>query len=273
MTTLSLGLASCSSCSSSQSAEATDSTLQMAPIALDSIIVNDTLYAKELSRSGAEVAVWLAFRFPKEDSTLQRLFVRGFFGDEFQYDAPKEAMRRYLEAVRSEYLLPDEEREMIPYDETEREHSDVQMTNNVIYADSLIIAVSKELYTYSAGAAHGLEGVSYMNIDRRNKQLISEGDLFVEGYAPMLSKILQRCLLRDYNSKSAEDLLNQTGIDASEMSPNDNFTLERDGLVYAFNPYEIAPYAVGIVKVHVPYEELQGLLRPASLLAAYLPTK
>ena len=55
------------------------------------------------------------------------------------------------------------------------------------------------------------------------------------------------------------------------MPPNNNFAITRDGLIYYFNPYEIAPYVAGIIQVRVPYEELRLILRPGSLLYAYLP--
>jgi len=47
---------------------------------------------------------------------------------------------------------------------------------------------------------------------------------------------------------------------------NDNFLLSAKGLVFHFNPYEIAPYALGHTDFSIPYSQLQALMT-----ADYLP--
>ncbi len=266
-------LGSGTSCSSHSHGSAdstqTSSTLELA---LDSVVVRDTLYDQQATRSGSAVAVDLVFRYPSGDSTLVPLFTRAFFGDEFQSTSPRETMTRFVEKIREEYLFGAlEGEEGFSKDELTSMQSTFAMENKVSYTDSLVVSIEKTESNYFYGAAHGIEGISYHNIDRRRHSLISEGDLFIEGYTLPLSKILQRCILRDYKVKTIEDLLNETSIDASEMPPNNNFAITRDGLIYYFNPYEIAPYVAGIIQVRVPYEELRLILRPGSLLYAYLP--
>ena len=135
-----------------------------------------------------------------------------------------------------------------------------------------LLSLQKELYTYSAGAAHGLLGTSYYNIDLKTRTVLSEGDLFVDGYQPELAKVLQRCALTTYGCKTVEELEEKIGAYLTDFAPNDNFTLSPEGLIYCYNPYEIAPFAAGTIRVRVPYVELTKLLRPGSPLAAYLPT-
>ena len=44
------------------------------------------------------------------------------------------------------------------------------------------------------------------------------------------------------------------------------------GLVVFFNPYDISPYAAGVVKIEFPYEDLEGILKPEYFPAAADPT-
>ena len=40
-----------------------------------------------------------------------------------------------------------------------------------------------------------------------------------------------------------------------------NIGMSKKGLIFYYNPYEIAAYALGPIEVTVPYEQLNGILR------------
>ena len=44
------------------------------------------------------------------------------------------------------------------------------------------------------------------------------------------------------------------------VKENANFYVTDKGLVLFFQPYEIAPYSEGIVKIMVPYQELADIM-------------
>ncbi|NJK82479.1 MAG: DUF3298 domain-containing protein [Saprospiraceae bacterium] len=48
---------------------------------------------------------------------------------------------------------------------------------------------------------------------------------------------------------------------------NDNFALTSEGVAFMFNPYEIAPYAMGQQQFTIPYTALQAIAKPNSLAA------
>lgn len=149
--------------------------------------------------------------------------------------------------------------------------SDLRLSTKIGYIDSLVISVHKDLAEYYAGAVHGNYGTGFYNIDRRTKTLLRESDYFVEDYAAQLIKILQRRLLISYKVKTLEELEEKEGISAVDITPNDNCSIGPKGLTYIYNPYEIGPYALGQVTIFVPYEDLQPILRPGSILSHYLP--
>ena len=47
----------------------------------------------------------------------------------------------------------------------------------------------------------------------------------------------------------------------SEILPSDNFKVTEDGITFIYNPYEIAAYAAGTIRITIPWDELQDILR------------
>jgi len=45
-----------------------------------------------------------------------------------------------------------------------------------------------------------------------------------------------------------------------------NFAITKEGLKFLYNPYEIAPYALGQQEIIIPYAALGELIKPNSLL-------
>lgn len=44
-----------------------------------------------------------------------------------------------------------------------------------------------------------------------------------------------------------------------------NYIFTRKGILFYYNPYEIAPYVKGVIQFVIPYEELEGLVRKESV--------
>ena len=67
--------------------------------------------------------------------------------------------------------------------------------------------------------------------------------------------------MKDHNVSTYEGLLEQGFFNIEDIFPNNNFWLDNEGIHYAFNQYEIAPYVMGVIKVDIPYEDLKDILR------------
>ena len=273
-----LALPSCSSCSShsSDSTEgaAGDSTglaSLTSLVSLDSIVVEGTYYEDQKKKSGPSLYANIVFRYLAGDSTLERLFSRIAFGDQYASLSPRAAVDTYIRDMSSEYTIQDQYSQEMSQEDLNELKSDLRLSTKVDYIDSLVISVRKDLAEYYAGAVHGNYGTGFYNIDHRTKTLLRESDYFVEDYAAQLIKILQRRLLISYKVKTLEELEEKEGISAVDITPNDNCSIGPKGLTYIYNPYEIGPYALGQVTIFVPYEDLQPILRPGSILSHYLP--
>ena len=268
-------LPSCSSCSSHSSDSTAsgvgDSTGTATLASLDSIVVEGTYYEDQNKKSGPSLYASITFRYLAGDSTLEHLFSRIAFGDQYASLSPRAAVDTYIRDMSSEYTIQDQYSQEMSEEGLSQLKSDLRLSTEVDYIDSLVISVRKHLAEYYAGAVHGNYGTGFYNIDRRTKTLLRESDYFVEDYAAQLTKILQRRLLIGYKVKTLEELEEKEGISAMDLTPNDNCSIGPKGLTYIYNPYEIAPYAVGQVTIFVPYEDLQPILRPGSMLSHYLP--
>ena len=271
-------LPSCSSCSShsSDSTEgaAGDSTglaSLTSLVSLDSIVVEGTYYEDQKKKSGPSLYANITFRYLAGDSTLERLFSRIAFGDQYASLSPRAAVDTYIRDMSSEYTIQDQYSQEMSQEDLNELKSDLRLSTKIGYIDSLVISVHKDLAEYYAGAVHVNYGTGFYNIDRRTKTLLRESDYFVEDYAAQLIKILQRRLLISYKVKTLEELEEKEGISAVDITPNDNCSIGPKGLTYIYNPYEIGPYALGQVTIFVPYEDLQPILRPGSILSHYLP--
>jgi hypothetical protein len=124
------------------------------------------------------------------------------------------------------------------------------------YLDSKQISINFLQSVYFAGAAHPLPFSRTVNYDLIRDQTIELDQLFVDGadYLPVLS------------AYSLNDLRNQGVLEWEEgASPSaENFkswNVTLEGLLFTFDPYQVAPYAAGFQEVLIPYEALSHLLR------------
>lgn len=121
-----------------------------------------------------------------------------------------------------------------------------------LYKDYTTYTVSKYYYF---GGAHGTSWTDALVFDLRDGHVIEEHELFKEDYKPFLSSILTK-----HAKANAETSENFTLL-VSEIEPNGNFEVSEDGITYIYNPYDIAPYSSGTVRIAVPWSELHPILK------------
>lgn len=102
-----------------------------------------------------------------------------------------------------------------------------------------------------SGGAHGYAYENYKIADLKNQKKIQLADI-VE-----VSKV-------DWN----DVLLKQTDSDKfmifepGKLSYNQNFYFDSQGITFVYGQYEIAPYAAGIIPIHIPYSKIMEALKP-----------
>lgn len=95
---------------------------------------------------------------------------------------------------------------------------------------------------------------SALNFDMKTGNLLTESGFFKEGYKDRLSELLSSRL-----AESLENPSDTSMLFTQEIGPNGNFTAGEEGVTYIYNQYEIGPYAMGIIRVTLPWEDIEGL--------------
>lgn len=116
-----------------------------------------------------------------------------------------------------------------------------------------IATFALESYSYSAGAAHGMSHVEYVNFDLKAKKRLALQDVLVKGTE---TKVLDG--LFDANSM----WLANHDIERSKLQLSDNFYYGANGIVFVYPLYELASYAEGMSELTLPYQMAKGLFKP-----------
>ena len=112
-------------------------------------------------------------------------------------------------------------------------------------------------YSYRGGA-HGIQTVSQLVFDKETGALVSENALFAEGYAQPVSQLLQEAIKADMEAEDPELL---PLVEMDFVVPNGNFSVGASGIHWIFQPYEVGPYALGIVTASLSWEQLKPYLK------------
>ena len=92
-----------------------------------------------------------------------------------------------------------------------------------------------------------MSGKRYTCVDLETGKKIACNDVFTKGSEEALTVIIKRII--------AEKPQNFEYFD-TEIKPCDNFYFVSDGIIFVYNPYEIAPYFAGVIEIYVPFHEI-----------------
>lgn len=122
--------------------------------------------------------------------------------------------------------------------------------------DWLVMELSGSEYT---GGAHGNYGVSYMNVDMQQKRVWKIEDVMTVD-SNKLNLLLEQEARRYFAMTAAEKIEERLLTD--KVLPNGNICITPTGINFVYNPYEIASYADGIIRLFIPFGQIKGLLKP-----------
>ena len=123
----------------------------------------------------------------------------------------------------------------------------------------LSLSLDGEVYT---GGAHGMNNRYFLNFDPKTGKYFTLEELIKEGRQEQLVNIAEEKFRKAYQL-SAEKSLNEAG---GFMFPDDrfilteNFVLSDSALLFHYNSYEIAPYALGQTDIVILYDEIRDFL-------------
>lgn len=211
------------------------------------------------------------FRNAESLARLQQIFLGTFFGSHI-YDSmsPRQAMDNYVDEYESGYKALSNDY----YADKSRLGGEIpnwywysmSNENKILFQNDSLLSYAVEYSDYTGGA-HGSFRVNYVNIDLADLVTLSEEDLFVPDYFRPLTEKIVNALMAKYGVATPDSLLAHGFFAVGDIVPNNNFWLNADGIHYAYNQYEIAPYAMGVVEISVPYADLEDIIIPGGIIS------
>ena len=117
--------------------------------------------------------------------------------------------------------------------------------------DNKIISLTIIDSAYTGGA-HPLPSMKAVNFDRRSGKVLHLKDLFLPGvdYVSEISKFVEESF-----KKNKVFLLEKF----ERIKEDQDFYIDNSGIVVFFQPYEYTSFAYGFPRVHINFDDLEGL--------------
>lgn len=208
--------------------------------------------------------------------SLHNIFISNFLNPSFAMfrSAPMQALEKYKEAYIDNYLhdinLFYNNKSSSSHEENDKYLSYYEtITNEIIFNKQNILSFQIAQTNYKGGTSSYLLLKNYA-IDLTTGQVIFEKDIFKSGYEEVLSNIFKEYLLRVNNVKNISDLQDMGYFGIDEITPNENLLIDDKGITYIFNKNEISTFKLDPVKITIPYEEIDFILKENSPISQFL---
>lgn len=134
-----------------------------------------------------------------------------------------------------------------------------QSATYVLYQQGSLLSLGFFHYSFSGGA-HGNYGTAGVSYDLRTGQPLGYDAIFLPTAAARLPALLAQAVRPLVGLRPGEPLDKELLV--QQMPVTHNVFLTAGGVVFVYQPYEIASYAQGEVRIFVPLATLRPLLRP-----------
>jgi hypothetical protein len=114
---------------------------------------------------------------------------------------------------------------------------------------------------YYEGGAHGINQLITLNFETKTGRQLTLADIFATGYEQPLKNILLKALKEKTGCTTMSALREKGYLYSMDIFPSENFILGDETITFVYNPYEIAPYAMGSTELIIPYSDVDKLLK------------
>ncbi|WP_442597985.1 RsiV family protein [Parapusillimonas sp. JC17] len=130
------------------------------------------------------------------------------------------------------------------------------------YRNRHITLVELNSWMYKTGAAHGMSATQFLNWDNDHQKVLGMNDVLQNGARPAFEAALQRVHAQWLQNHPDAQRDPEGFRRVWPFQPSENFGLSDQGIVVKYDSYQIAPYSSGQPELLIPYDQLQGVLRP-----------
>jgi hypothetical protein len=121
------------------------------------------------------------------------------------------------------------------------------------------LAVISREWEYYTGGAHGMRSKNYYVFSLNDRRRLALNDIIQDDAKPALDNLVEAALRKLMEIPDWIPLTEQ-GFFEDSVDKLEDFFLTPQGLGFQWDPYEIAPYSMGIIELVIPYSELTGIL-------------
>ncbi len=137
-------------------------------------------------------------------------------------------------------------------------------STDVVYNEKDILSLGVSNYDFEGGA-HGNHGTTFVSYNLAEKKALKLDDVFLPNYKAALSTSLEKSLRKKFKLAPKDSLSNI--LFDNKIEATDNFCITHKGILFMYNPYEIASYAAGEIELFVPFAEVKQYVNPAMTAA------
>jgi hypothetical protein len=130
------------------------------------------------------------------------------------------------------------------------------------------LAVFSREWEYYTGGAHGMRNKDYYVFSLNDKRRLALNDILQDDALPALDNLVEAAL-RKWMEIPEWIPLTEKGFFEDYVDKLEDFFLTPQGLGFQWDPYQIAPYSMGIIELVIPYSELTGILTGLGLSLAH----
>ena len=125
-----------------------------------------------------------------------------------------------------------------------------------------IVSIEARVFE-NTGGAHPNTSIRLASFDDRNGKRLTLGDILMPGYEQSLARMGESAF-RSARSMPADSSIGDSGFwfEGGLFRLPSTFAVTSDGLRFYFNPYEVAPYALGPTDFLIPFAQIESLIRP-----------
>ncbi|GHV76884.1 hypothetical protein AGMMS49942_17050 [Spirochaetia bacterium] len=120
-----------------------------------------------------------------------------------------------------------------------------------------VAVFSRKTESFLSGA-HGMQTNDYYVFSLEDKRRLSLWDIIRNDAKQALDEQVEGAL-RTYMEIPSWIPLSEGGFFEDSVDRLEDFFLSPRGLGFQWDPYEIAPYSIGLIEIILPYDQLQGL--------------
>lgn len=237
----------------------------------DSIQVNKTAHLfGDTAKPACNLVINFTYPVKASDEllkdTLTKYFISACFGDKYIGEQPEEVVKQYTDAYVQEYRRDLEP--MYLEDEKDKEeesaigawysyYKGIESRVQLYEKNMLVYRIDYNEYT---GGAHGIYMSSFLNMDLGLMRPLHLDDIFVGEYQEVLTDLIWNQLMADNNAKTRSEVEDMGYGSTGEIAPTENFYLDKEGITFYYNVYDITPYAMGPVSVSIPFQMMEHML-------------